>query len=1560
MIERLERLLIETDYYEITIEELTVIDRLDSLKELFVKAVVEGRVSIKNIHVGSFRIDNYKKYTSKDNRRDFYYKVFAELLPKIGLIKEEFIDAVLENIDIKEYDLTDEDIKELVRSSNERTKDPNDIEEEYMHIDGRIDYNVYINMLLDYKRYDIIAKRVLTYKGLIDSIKIEDEVYQRVLDEFPIDEYGIPAFLVPYLIRIGSDLINLEIYSKLVCNWKLTLNTEDIYKLMEKASQEEIDNMPQMMDAINFKNEKHVELFNYILSKNQIFYIMEWKLKENPEILDKYLEVLTYRLKNNLPVHPNIIKECYGFIKENEEIKNIILNSKYILYLNQYQYDGKEIDLSNIDFDNDDIDLMHINMEALLNLPDEIFDKLIKKGNQSEALLISVYGTGPKYKERILKILNSGIEVHSLSLSKELIDREVLIELLNNKQLTTPRTISRVFTGRILERLLAETDLAIDFMEKYPDEFGGYFHYELDTIQKYPKILEYIYHNKFYMDVLLESLEMKSEDYYTDEIYEYAKGFLKEEYGIDTESLDRLKALAGPSVLKYVHNENIREFLALEAEDQQKIIALFPKTTYTSKDVHASFESIIQYSFSKNRIEDTEIFSRICHAISDGEETEINILKCRILGLITEEEFQKIKTSKGIKESSLDEYLTSLINDIKEGKDLEKTLIKLHEITNIYILNARQDYHSNHLYLNQGKSFRSREYLDFQNIIRMISSGEDISLENNYSDEEIVEIMNILKEKYNMAEYQNCPPGLFLITLVSHINASIKGNKNGNIENNIRILKYIIDYNNEKYKKEHPKTIEGMFDMPYQIEKKAMKGHLDKEIIGKARSYYLDDTSVYDLLAEQLESKGINKYILTLAIGYYTKGTEPPSTENVIKSINGILGELTITDPKTGKVIENCDVEYLLNHFDEISDYIIEDNFGFFTRKDTMGTYLISTDTKYTIVDIVSALKNNQINSDYIKGAIKTIIATYKKTIKDPNALRKSNNGLSPMQDFFDELINSYNRDVVVQKDNELIILYNYIKQELLKKGYDISEIEDLRQSYFICGDTDIPQIKKDYLEIMQTLYDEGALYFREGAGNELLQMIEASSSKKRYAVPQSDRNFASIIAELNIGMMKKAVLNDPKLYEELKEFIEIKKFHDTPEFISRTMEDLDLPIHLTPSTIAGFISYYSLIKKELEKENIDISDITFIEMVKKGEKYGEVSPVFKEILTAEDARLLKENPGHMAANNKVEHNGRLVESVKQTIKNYERKTVTVPPFDENVTVGEKEINIVVGNFTDHTNITHGERTDSCMRVGGVGEKLYYFALDNENGFHIRFEDPETHEYISRVTGFRNGNTVFLNQLRFSCSDKYESEDVVEACKQAAQMLIEKSKNSSCPIENVVITSGYAMSDYENDVIDLGIDSAQEGLPSFYSDINREGIVLATTAKEEQMQPINFDKSNVPTYKTQRGKIIKDRDPEKTKEKIRRIAAIKKITEGHPYDEIGEFEFDTGIIYGVASDDWYVYIDDEKNIVYDMINLDPRAKEEMEKCIAEMEELAKSKFIEMEAFDKNGGKNKNR
>ena len=112
-----------------------------------------------------------------------------------------------------------------------------------------------------------------------------------------------------------------------------------------------------------------------------------------------------------------------------------------------------------------------------------------------------------------------------------------------------------------------------------------------------------------------------------------------------------------------------------------------------------------------------------------------------------------------------------------------------------------------------------------------------------------------------------------------------------------------------------------------------------------------------------------------------------------------------------------------------------------------------------------------------------------------------------------------------------------------------------------------------------------------------------------------------------------------------------------------------------------------------------------------------------------------------------------------------------------------------MGNFTSPINLTHGERTGACMRIGSNADSLYHFCLEDENGFHITFKDPKTGKYISRVSGFRNGNTVFLNELRCSLKpNKYSDADLEAFCQKTAEMLITKSKESGYPIDNVWVS----------------------------------------------------------------------------------------------------------------------------------------------------------------------------
>ena len=78
---------------------------------------------------------------------------------------------------------------------------------------------------------------------------------------------------------------------------------------------------------------------------------------------------------------------------------------------------------------------------------------------------------------------------------------------------------------------------------------------------------------------------------------------------------------------------------------------------------------------------------------------------------------------------------------------------------------------------------------------------------------------------------------------------------------------------------------------------------------------------------------------------------------------------------------------------------------------------------------------------------------------------------------------------------------------------------------------------------------------------------------------------------------------------------------------------------------------------------------------------------------------------------------------------------------------------------------------------------------------------------------------------------------------------------------------------------------------------------------------------------------------------INRIIAIKQLLDGVPYEAVSRIEFPNGILYGVVSDDWYIYVDRNKNIKYDCLNVDPHAKEELSKYTIIVEELLQNNEI---------------
>ena len=457
----------------------------------------------------------------------------------------------------------------------------------------------------------------------------------------------------------------------------------------------------------------------------------------------------------------------------------------------------------------------------------------------------------------------------------------------------------------------------------------------------------------------------------------------------------------------------------------------------------------------------------------------------------------------------------------------------------------------------------------------------------------------------------------------------------------------------------------------------------------------------------------------------------------------------------------------------------------------------------------------------------------------------------------------------------------------------------------------------------------------------------EAFFEVKKNYVYSSNKRVYSILSNLNIEQIKKFLLSPEKEneYQLLLSLMKKYKLHLLPEYFNNLLESIDLTTDITD--IAEFINcFYKIIElkkrynvqNEIESDNISLNAVDILE---NASTMAAAASIYSNVLTKEDAILIRLNPKPNSATG-MKSKERMKIAANQTIKNFQRTVVNVPTFNEiiNFKSGEetKSIRVIVGNFTHPSNLTHGERTGACMRIGGVGESLFYFCLNNEHGFHIRFEDPITGQYISRVSCFRNGNTIFQNELRESRNPElYSNSDIIEANKIAGELLIKMSKDSSLPIDNVFVHRAYAtLKDYTSPVISFHGEKIQQGLPHFYSDISSFGLLMASSSIP--CKDIIFS-SKLPEYLPAREVPYMGTNCEKIASLVNRVNSIKRIMAGENIEVIEPLIDDPEIIkYGIVSQDFYVYIDQNGEIHYEVIEIDPRAKEELKEAILKIKE----------------------
>lgn len=142
-------------------------------------------------------------------------------------------------------------------------------------------------------------------------------------------------------------------------------------------------------------------------------------------------------------------------------------------------------------------------------------------------------------------------------------------------------------------------------------------------------------------------------------------------------------------------------------------------------------------------------------------------------------------------------------------------------------------------------------------------------------------------------------------------------------------------------------------------------------------------------------------------------------------------------------------------------------------------------------------------------------------------------------------------------------------------------------------------------------------------------------------------------------------------------------------------------------------------------------------------------------------------------------------------------------------------VNDTVGNYkysmydsTDETLLTAGLDTNACFRCcGNDNDFLHYCALD-KNGFVLKITDSQGN-FIGRASGFRNGNGVYINQLRTIYDKKasaYESErqGIIQAFQKACDDIVEtsqKNPNEINKIDFVVVTKSYLLANMNSNIL---------------------------------------------------------------------------------------------------------------------------------------------------------------
>ena len=445
-----------------------------------------------------------------------------------------------------------------------------------------------------------------------------------------------------------------------------------------------------------------------------------------------------------------------------------------------------------------------------------------------------------------------------------------------------------------------------------------------------------------------------------------------------------------------------------------------------------------------------------------------------------------------------------------------------------------------------------------------------------------------------------------------------------------------------------------------------------------------------------------------------------------------------------------------------------------------------------------------------------------------------------------------------------------------------------------------------------------------------LFTLIEKAYSRRVYKPTRSSLPVKHEIAEpksvcivdiledINIKQLKDTLFNEEELFNDLLAFL--KRYSILGWGTRFELEAEPADVVCKPTVLAALVNNYKSVKKRVEaivneeekKEQVSEKNkekaekkIILTEMIDRAAVYDTASYRYYALFGQDNFFYFRANPAPYKGDFKFAD--RIACALAAIPEMFGRKSIPVPAKDADMELSNgKKINVVIGNVTDLINLTLGERTGACTRFGGANDALFRFCNTDSHGFQINFYDPDDGKFVSRISCYRNGNTVYMNQLRFSLLPKYTSKDLIEATKMIAKELVEKTKNDEVPIDNVLVGDGYVFYEANEKKTTFDKQLMYKGLSIDYADIEDGAILLATTSEDGSLVPINPD-VKTPEYKPQRGK-IKTYTGKAALEQVQHFQMLELVTQKKSIDS-GEVINDKGITTCIFGDDWYISID---------------------------------------------------